>query len=295
MPYSARLFYLMCLALVAMPFPAQAANPGDACTAGENGYVQTNGGTMIVCNGTVWTAAIILSSTAGRMLMQVDYDAGVCTTTKAGRLRYNSAGSPAWQYCDGSTWTTWQRSGGGTGYLVQTQTKWNGNLGGLSGANAKCLTELQTTYNWNGKANAGTLNSTRVYAFLCDGATCNNLKTNTPYLLAKANNTTACGWGFITNATGLGPNLTGEYWDQNDVCYTGTGQAPGEYTWTNRGTSGANWATTPKGTAHCTNWTIGTSAKTGSVGNASNDDSLIWDNGVDNCNATHYLMCAVDP
>jgi hypothetical protein len=86
------------------PTRVEAANSGDTCTAGQSGQVQVDQGTMIVCNGTTWNAAMQLSSTAGRVLFQIDNDAGTCTTAKVGRLRFNSAGSPDWYFCNGTTW-----------------------------------------------------------------------------------------------------------------------------------------------------------------------------------------------
>lgn len=267
---------------------AYAANPGDSCTAAQAGFVQTDAGSMIVCNGTIWNLALQLSNGAGRILFQVDNDAGSCTAAKTGRLRYNSADSPPWQYCDGSVWIPFDRAPVSPGYLVQTETKWNGNLGGLSGADAKCLTELQTTYDWNGKSSAGALTSSRVHALLCDGTSCNNLQPNSFYMMAKAGNAASCGWAIITDASGRGPNsLT--YWDEG--CYNNSIEH-----WTNRGTTSASqWATTPKGGNHCSNWSSSSAAINGWVGNAGNNNALRWDDSALGCNSLRFLICAVDP
>jgi hypothetical protein len=277
---------LILLFSVLFPLYAFAANPGDACT-GQSGSTQFDAGTLLVCDGAIWNQASQLSSIEGRLLFQTDYDPGTCAGTKLGRLRYNSAGSPEWQYCNGSAWTSFPQVLA-NGYFVQTTTKWNGNLGGLSGANAKCLTELQTTYNWNGKANAGTLNSTRVYAWLCDGTSCNNLKANTTYQMAKANSTTACGWIFQTDSSGRAPNAS-LIWDYN--CMDSSAD-----TWTNRSTVTVLQAgTTPKGTNHCTNWSTSSSSKSGGEGNTAYTDSDRWDQSQDPCNFTNFLYCVVDP
>jgi hypothetical protein len=86
------------LILLFLPtLPAQAANPGDSCTAAQTGFVQTDAGTVIICDGTTWNLALLLSSTAGRILFQVDNDAGSCTVAKKGRLKYNESATPPWQ------------------------------------------------------------------------------------------------------------------------------------------------------------------------------------------------------
>jgi hypothetical protein len=54
----------------------------------------------------------------------------------------------------------------GTGYFVLTNSTWNGNLGGFSGANAKCLSELTGNTNWKyytAANGAGLLNSTAAH------------------------------------------------------------------------------------------------------------------------------------
>ena len=69
------------------------------------------------------------------------------------------------------------------GYAVRTETKYNANLGGLAGADAKCLAELQNMP-WNGKADAiqrGILTSSNVRAFLCDQTECRKFKAFTRY------------------------------------------------------------------------------------------------------------------
>jgi hypothetical protein len=171
------------------------------------------------------------------------------------------------------------------GYFVQTATEWNGNLGGLSGADAKCLTELQTTYNWKGKSSAGTLTSTRVHAFLCDGTTCNNLLPNTFYMIAKAGSTTAGGSAFKTDASGGGPGVQ-NYWDDNGLV-TGI-------TWTSRAAGSAElWGTTPYGSNHCTGWS--STSGNGRAGDASANDQLRWSEGNYACSSTGFLYCFVNP
>jgi hypothetical protein len=62
----------------------------------------------------------------------------VCDSTKAGYIRWNGS---QFQGCDGNAWI--QLAGGSkTTYLGATTTKYNGNLGGYTGANVKCVAEF---------------------------------------------------------------------------------------------------------------------------------------------------------
>lgn len=74
------------------------------------------------------------------------------------------------------------------GYVVLTGTTYNGNLGGLAGADTKCLAELQNMP-WNGKADAterGLLNSNNVKAYICDSSECRKFKAFTRYYASRA-------------------------------------------------------------------------------------------------------------
>lgn len=211
-----------------------------------------------------------------------------CSATTTGAIRFTSGGTPPWNYCNGSAWLPFERAPDKPGYFVQTATRWNGNLGGLTGANSKCLTELQTTYNWRGKSSAGTLTSTRVKAFLCDGTSCNNLLPNTVYVTAKANNTTDGGMAFMTDSSGQG------YGFRNYVDYFNFDATFDD--WMNRGTvDNFYWSTAPAGANHCTNWSSALVGNNGLAGNAGWDDSMRWNDGTDTCNVSNYLMCIVHP
>jgi hypothetical protein len=101
------------LALVVLlpPSIASAAEPqpGDACPATDQ-VTHTGGpenpgtGYDLVCDGAHWQAVRTWASASGRSLFQVDNDAGSCTASKLGRLRYD--GVSTWAYCNGSSWTS---------------------------------------------------------------------------------------------------------------------------------------------------------------------------------------------
>jgi len=163
------------------------------------------------------------------------------------------------EYCNGTSFVQFAGTTGdqpptapegGIGYFVITQTKYNGNLGGLDGASAACLTELTTNTNWRGYADAqsrGMLDIAHVQAFLCDGGAwaaifCNNLLPLTTYYYARVGNTNAGGASFTTNQYGEGPGPN----DTNS--WASANRFGGAYTyWANRDSEqcGQNgyWAT----------------------------------------------------
>lgn len=218
------------------------------------------------------------------------YDSRTCGSgAPDGAIRYNSA-STCVEYCDGASWVCPSGSGG-KGYFVASNGAFNPNLGGLSGADSSCLTELQT-YNWKGKADAGTLTGARVKAFLCDSATCNNLEPDTVYLFARSNNTTMGGTAFVTDANGAGPGYS-DTWGGNG--YFGT--AAGTDFWTSRSAGTADrWGITPFGSNHCSNWSDATLSFNGRAGSSSNSGTNRWSNGAWMCSSTSIrLICFVNP
>ncbi len=135
-----------------------------------------------------------------------------------GDVIYNAAYS-TYQFCNGTSWIPY--GGGGScgatysptvpsnsGYFVMSGGTYTGNLGNLPGANSICLTDLTTNTGWMGYATAnanGQLVASKVLAFLCDGAICNNLMPVTTYYFANAGNAAAGGASFMTNSSGFGP------------------------------------------------------------------------------------------
>ena len=148
---------------------------------------------------------------------------GICSNpagNEADQL-YNAA-YHTYQFCNGTNWIAYGGGGScgaasagysptvpaGIGYFVLTSGTYTGNLGGLSGANSTCLTELTTNTGWLGYSTAngnGQLVAGKVLAFLCDGNICNNLVPLTTYYFANAGNSAAGGASFTTNSSGFGP------------------------------------------------------------------------------------------
>ena len=179
-----------------------------ACTnpVGSEGQIIYNADQNVpqVCTGTDWIALGGLNPSAG---------GSGCTNpvaTESAVIYNNDIHVP--QYCDGDDWRVMINyldapATGGIipGYIVRTKDGYNGNLGGLSGADAICLSELQT-YDWKGKSEAGTLTSGRVKAWLCDSSTCNDFVPDSIYIMAKADSTTTGGAALYVAADGSGPN-----------------------------------------------------------------------------------------
>jgi hypothetical protein len=207
------------------------------------------------------------------------------------------------EFCDGTSWyampklqpTTPPTTPVGSGYFVLTATTWDGNLGGRSGANAKCLTELTTTYtNWSGYADAdarGLLIPAKVKAFICDSVTCNNLTPLGTYLFSVANQPGAGGASFTADASGLGPNDSA-VWSAanrfNGSANFWSGRAPGSHTLWSSGPWGGGAST-----AFCNNWSAGgISGQSGDIGSGNNTR---WQAATPGCGTLQPLVCFVNP
>ena len=115
------------LSLTGTSIAAPWAVPGGACTQ-EGANANSNG--FLTCTGGVWVSNAVLMGTT----------AATCDSTNAGYIRYNSG---QFEGCNGTGWI--QLAGGGVPtYLGVTPTTYTGNLGGYTGANAKCVTGFGT-------------------------------------------------------------------------------------------------------------------------------------------------------
>jgi hypothetical protein len=181
---------------------------------------------------------------------------------------------------------------------VLTSTTYNGNLGGLSGANSKCLTELTTNTTWKYYAaanSAGLLNSTHVKAWLCydqdASGTCQNLTLNTQYYFAKVGNATDGGASFTTdNLYGMGPgdsaNWSGATYFNGSYDYW-TSRYPGEDTLYPRTSYSQN--------GDCVSWSSASSGQGGDTGTSNSANIARWADTEMACNTTRRLICSVNP
>ena len=224
-----------------------------------------------------------------------------CVTATAGALRWNPA-VQTHEMCNGTQWrkiisTT---EGGtpstpalGTGYFVVSNDSFNGNLGGLPGADAVCLTDLQNN-NWMGKADAqsrGIITAGNIKAFLCtDTNSCRNLMPSTTYTFAASGQPMRGGATFTTNSAGLGPN--------NNINWAGTNYFGGDYQyWTSRlSTNEQTWSATGNSggsSATCSYYT--TTAASGRIGTSNATDSTRWTWQGTGCSTPNRLICIVHP
>ena len=196
-----------------------------------------------------------------------------------------------------TNWTV--TTGVSNGYFVLDANAYNGNLGNLSGANALCLSDLKAG-SWLGKSSA-ILDSSHVFAFLCNESTCNNLLASTTYDFATTAYSADGGATFTTDGSGVGPG-DANWW--TGTTYFGTGpSSPGQsyaFYWSGRGeTSNTAWTTTtPWNTdgVGCANWTVGTNADQGVPGVSSSPNYQRWETGGGNtCDTQNFLLCYVNP
>ncbi|BCH14954.1 hypothetical protein MesoLjLa_18050 [Mesorhizobium sp. L-2-11] len=172
------------------------------------------------------------------------------------------------------------------GYLVATDfalTFPDANFGALAGANAACLTHLQSA-NWLGKSDAvaaGQLHAANVQAWLCDDSTCQDMEPGADYRLATTYHPTAGGYTATATASGYYPD-DGLLWDTPD--------AFNDFHWIISGRTSSNQPATG---LTCSNWTSGSTANNTNFG--------VTDTGyyperlakfTDQCGAT-TVMCMV--
>lgn len=256
---------------------------------------------LFACPAQAQIAADFSALTGGSV--RPGYDTGTCNAGRTGAIRYNSS-IPAIEFCNGTAWAALYQvqstpaitAPAGSGYFVLTGTTYTGNFGGLSGADASCLTELKTTHtSWMGYSTAnsnGQLVASKVHAFLCDNSTCNNLMPLTSYYFANAGNAAAGGAFFTTNSSGVGPN------DSNN--WSAANYFSGTYSyWTgNQGNNGTTWSTTASPIQSNSCYTSGSSWSGGSSGlsgQSANTNGIRWNATTSGCTATLNLICFVNP
>lgn len=178
---------------------------------------------------------------------------------------------------------------GSGGYFVLSGGTGDGNFGGLSGANARCLSDL-TAYNWAGKADAmnrGLLVAAKVRAFLCDASNCQNATPNTVYRFASGGLVKG-GGSFTSDASGLGPN-NADMWNLE------THFAAGMTYHTGRSAGAANvWGSTTSG-SHCVGWTSNGGADLATAGMAGSFGTTRWNAVSGSCMTAAAFICFVHP
>jgi len=147
-------------------------------------------------------------------------------------------------------------------YFLLSKDTYTGNLGGISGADLKCLTEVNN-YDFKGKPSGVTFTQDQVFAFLCDSSSCFNLKPNEVYTFARLGNTAYGGATFTTDSSGRGTgdrNWWGPVDHQGNPVMDYFGGYSGEKYWTGRNVLGGfaideYWSENPH-TYTCADWSV---------------------------------------
>ncbi|HSI04067.1 MAG TPA: hypothetical protein VLC93_06310, partial [Myxococcota bacterium] len=188
------------------------------------------------------------------------------------------------------------------GYFVMTSAAYDGNLGGLAGANARCLSDLQGS-NWLGKASAS-LTSANVRAWLCDDTTCQNHTPGVLYKFARAGSATAGGNTLLVDHLGRGPfqhatanpwqggayfGVAANYWAGRDQF----SQLVDGFAWEDQ-----VFPTEPKGVS-CAGWTSNAAGQNGEFATTNPAGCCAerqWDSGGGACSSANLrLLCIVEP
>lgn len=236
----------------------------------------------------------------------IGYDSDACNAGRGGALRYNTTVTPrVIELCDGSAWTRLVgttnssiQAPSGSGFFVLTESIYDGNLGGLNGADAKCLAELTTKTNWKDYAVAqsnGQLTSTKVKAFLCStSAACNNATPLATYYFAAVGDPSKGGASFTTNSSGQGPGNT-SIWSAANFFGRDANYWHGKSS--NSGGNSTLWSTEGGNLANrCDAFT--STANAGAFGTSSANDARRYYSGTgDNLACTNqlHLVCFVHP
>lgn len=281
---------LLFSAVVLWPAPVAAQSiptVGNSCVTGLSTFWEQ----PAICVGSVWQ----------RPAFQFGSTSTACASGTAGMVKWNGTNL---QVCDGAAWnslvvtqtTPTPTAPSGSGYFVLTASTYDGNRGGLTGADSACLTELTTNTNWNGYSTAnsnGQLTSGKVRSFLCGSSICNNLMPSTTYYFAKVGDSNAGGASFTTDSNGQGP--------QDSFNWSSANAFSGTYNyWSSRGTGSATLWSATQNSISCSNWTsssaAGGSANQANTANSSSTTSIRW-NAVTatNCNNTFPIICFVNP
>jgi hypothetical protein len=251
------------------------------------------------------TTGLSVDHTKGVVLLGSPTGAANCKAATTGAIRYNST-TPSVEFCNGTAWAALYQvqsapaitAPAGSGYFVLSHGTYNGFIGtgGLSGADATCLTDITANTGWLGYATAnsnGQLIAAKVHAFLCASGICNNPTPLTTYYFANALNSGAGGATFTTNSSGSGPGDSNNW---SAATYFGA-----SYTyWTGRNyTSSTQWANATGITNFCGNtdgWNnTGGAGAQGQVGASGNADQNRWSSSAPNCGTSEHLICFVNP
>lgn len=182
-----------------------------------------------------------------------------------------------YKFCNGTNWIDMTGASGGGSQTYQcvfaTSTSYNGSLGGVSGANAKCATQ----------ATAASLGGTyKAWIAITTGVD-NPLTTfkhgTLPYKLTDGTTTVANNWTGLTSGTLL-----------HAITEDQTGATVSHGAWTNVNTNGTATGSGSSSAYNCTGWTSGLSTRTGNFGSGASITSTWTVNPPVGCNATNVSL-----
>jgi hypothetical protein len=282
------------------------SNAMTLATAGSNAVTITATQSLGLGTTAPKSSVDFSAKTDGLMLQTASAAAGASCTGYTGAIRYNSNLAYV-EYCNGTTWSAFvatqsatpPTAPSGSGYFVLTQTTYDGNLGGISGADAKCLTELTTNTTWNGYSTAnsrGLLNSSHVYSFVYSFTTGHALMPLTSYYFARVGSASAGGAFFTTDSSGIGP-ADSSIWSAANYFSTSSSY------WSGRNsTDSTHWTNSAYnccGNQDCSNYGSNNPGINGFSGNVGYTDYNRWIiNGTystTTCNTMQPMICFVNP
>ncbi len=236
------------------------------------------------------------TTTSSRLAVGTTAQRPNCTAALVGAQRWNTTFNGL-EVCDGVNWKTIQlidasaappEPNPGHGYLVLTESTWQGNLGGQLGADAKCYTELTTKTNWMGYADAlanGQLVPSNIYAKL---VTTPGLSYAT-YHFARVGDPTVGGASIQVDETGNYPGGSG-------VAWSGLNYFGGAFNYWTGNQYGNTWLSYQNNQSKCDPmFTDNSNTLVGSIGSSGSTGQGRWWSSAVACDNYLPIMCLVHP
>lgn len=191
----------------------------------------------------------------------------------AGEMGYNVTGTGAMEYCNGTSWIDMGAelfSGGGSNSntVFATSTLQNGNLGGVSGADAICAARASAA------GLSGTFKAWISTTSYSDDPIVTFMQSAVPYKLVDGT-TVASDWSDLIDGT-----------LSNAINLDESGNAATGYAWTFVGSNAQSG-----GSDNCSSWTDSSGASDGEIGSVTATNSTWTASFGDLCSETYRLYC----
>lgn len=233
------------------------SNTGD--TSASDDITSLTGGTGISISGSGNSRTIALPTCPSGSFLQSNGSTYVCTTAQQPIVTDN--------------------------FFLLSKNTYTGNLGGVTGADQKCLTEVNSN-DFYGKPAGKIYAASNVRAFICSTTFCNGTLSNTQYTMGRLGFPLIGGYKFTTDVDGFGPNDSKD-WSAGNAFGSGA-----DY-WSNRNViSGTKWNNTPT-LSDCSLWTSG-AVTNGFHGRTNQTGFQRWTYVTMNCSNPLSLVCIVN-